>query len=515
MYQTRHMNNKHLLASCITLLFLKSKLPHKSTSTSSLVLQVLELIKLPELTGGGLDQERDAISCLIKTIKQLVNESEIDKLTLLQQITIDCGNDSQLLESMKVMIEAELTEEEIAGSAVSLEKKLNKYLRDTNAIELFYEKAKKLKFSRDDVDDIPKYLMQSVSEIEPFLNKGDSEDPAVIADFDLSDSKAVETVFDQAKKAEEGIGSFVFGFKHINKFFRGALGAGKTLLVGALQHQHKTGFTLALFRHAAIYNTPFLREEDEGKKPLLLRISAEDEITDNLTKIFTDTYFNAEKKVPVISDMTSEYMRAYIHEKWSANGWHVRFMRINPSAWTYRDIERKIIELESLGYCVKLCMLDYLMMIPTTGCEKGATGEDKRDLVRRVRNFMSARGITFITPWQLSPDATKMVREGRDNLVKEFVNKSMYSGSTQINQEVDAEILIHIESINGVKYLTCARGKYRQGGAVVADKDLFCALPFHPEAGLQDDLHGPTLGVSTPGAIVNENGEEEKPMWEF
>jgi len=510
------MDNKQLLANCVSLLYLRSKLTHKGSGTISIISEILELIKLPELATGSIDQERETISKLIKTTRQmLTDEASIEPQSLIQQITLDCGHDTVLSDSIRVLIESELTEEEISLACVSFERGLTKYIRNTKAADLLYEQARRLKFDRDNIESVPEFLMQVSSSIEPYMSKGESDDPAVLADFDLTESDKVDAVFEEAKKNDDGIGSFTFGFKGINKFFHGKLHPGKTMLIGALQHQHKTGFSLALFRQAAMYNKPYLKPGEEGKKPLLLRISAEDEITDNLRKIFTDTYFNVEKKIPNLNDFSSEYMRAYIYEKWSENGWHVRFMRINPSLWTYRDIERKIIELESQGYAVKLCMLDYLMMIPTTGCEKGATGEDKRDLVRRVRNFMSARGIVFITPWQLSPDATKMVRVGYDNIVKEFVNKSLYSGSTQINQEVDVEILIHIESVNGVKYLTCARGKYRQSGPPVPDKDLYTALPFHPEGGLQDDLNGPTLCVSTPGATFDENGEEVAPMWSF
>lgn len=510
------MNNKHILATCVTLLYLRSCLTQKSDSGSSLVTQVLEFVKLPELTTGTLDQERDTLSALTKTIKAMLHdESTIDPISLVQRITLDCGHDEILLSSMRGIIEAKLEDDDLRRAVINYEKELTKFIRRSESTDILYEAARALKFDAENIEDPMSYLIELMGKLEPYTSKTGYEDPAVINEFDLSDAEAVDQVFEEAKKNEDGVGSFVFGFKHVNKFFNGSLPPGKFVLVGALQHQHKTGFTLALFRHAAMYNTPHLREDEQDRKPLLVRVSSEDEAADNLRKLFTDTYFNVEKKVPNFNDCSSEYMRAYINEKLSATGWHIKFMRINPSLWTYRDIERKVIEFESQGYAVKMFMLDYLMMIPTTGCEVGPAGNDKRDLVRRIRNFMSSRGIVFITPWQLSPAATQMLRDGRDNLVKEFRDKSMYSGSTQINQEVDLEILIHIETINGVKYLTIARGKYRQGGIVVPDKDLYCALPFHPEAGLQDDLYGPTLGVSVPGAVINADGEEESPMWDF
>jgi len=62
-------------------------------------------------------------------------------------------------------------------------------------------------------------------------------------------------------------------------------------------------------------------------------------------------------------------------------------MRVDPSQWTYSSVINKIIELEAQGYCIHILMLDYITLLPTTGCSTGPIGFDKKDLVRRIRNF--------------------------------------------------------------------------------------------------------------------------------
>lgn len=101
---------------------------------------------------------------------------------------------------------------------------------------------------------------------------------------------------------------------------------------------------------------------------------------------------------------------------------------------------------------------------------------------------------------------------GAENFVKDLPNKNLYAGSTQVAQEIDLEMFIHIEIVNGTSWLTVQRGKYRSP-KVVEEKDKYVALPFHPEGGLQDDLIGPELGRKTPGAGTTQSGAEETPFW--
>jgi hypothetical protein len=57
---------------------------------------------------------------------------------------------------------------------------------------------------------------------------------------------------------------------------QGGFRPGETAVIGALQHKYKTGFTLSIFAQIALFNEP--KTEDKTKKPLLLRISFEDEL---------------------------------------------------------------------------------------------------------------------------------------------------------------------------------------------------------------------------------------------
>jgi hypothetical protein len=144
---------------------------------------------------------------------------------------------------------------------------------------------------------------------------------------------------------------------------------------------------LSLFKQLAMYNKPYMI--DPTKKPLLLRISFEDDVSLNLQFLYQSIKENETGNKVIIANVSVEEMSAYVKEKLQVNGFHVKLMRVDPTQWTYRHICNTILSLEAEGYEVKLLMLDYLAMLPTTGCSIGPMGSDLRDMYRRMRNFCS------------------------------------------------------------------------------------------------------------------------------
>lgn len=507
------MNNKHLLVKAITLAFRDSQLPNSSKDTTLLVKKAVESLKLPEVQ-VGLDKEKEILLNLAKTAQNLIKEEENGKtLTeVLQQLKIDCDGDENLFDAIAEGIVNELSEEETKRVCLGIKQHLKQYFKDEEAKKLLFDRANQLRFKENEIDDIGEYMKQIIVDLEGFTKHLDEKTPGVVSEVNLNDLNSVEETFKTIKEREEGLGVLKTGFQRINKMLRGGLDEGKFLCIGALQHNHKTGFSLALFRQFLMYNKPTLR--DPSKKPLMIRIGTEDSIEDNLLQLYSNIVFAKEGIAPDLTNIDISFVSKYVIENLTVNGYDVRLMRVNPSDWTYSSICDEVIKAETEGYEVKLVMVDYLPMIPTKGCEQGPHGHDLRDMVRRIRNFMSARNITFVTPWQLSSDAVRLQRAGINDFVKELPGRNYYAGSTQVAQEFDIEIFIHIEYVNGQAWLTCQRGKHRKPGNT-PEKDRYCALPFHPEGGLQDDINGKDLGRSKPGSEIHDNGVEEAPFWDM
>jgi hypothetical protein len=97
------------------------------------------------------------------------------------------------------------------------------------------------------------------------------------------------------------------------------------------------------------------------------------------------------------------------------------------------------------------------------------------------------------------------------DFVKEIANKGYYAGSRQIDQEVDLELYIHIEIVNGTSWLTVQRGKHRIVGQTPLI-DQYCVLPFQPVGGILDDINGPdTTRRKVGGGPIGSS--EETPFW--
>ena len=80
-------------------------------------------------------------------------------------------------------------------------------------------------------------------------------------------------------------------------------------------------------------------------------------------------------------------MASYVKQRLGINGYEIKLLRVDPTKWTYMHLLNKVLELEASGYEIHVLMVDYLGLLPTTGCLVGPMGSDVRDMFRRVRNF--------------------------------------------------------------------------------------------------------------------------------
>lgn len=523
-------NAKLLLVKCITLLFRESQLQGSHENSGALVRSILGLIKDPQVQ-MGLDNERDIITGLKKTALTMCEQPldhEYEPIELLQQLKVDCNTDDALWASLSEGIDKELTDSKIKRTAVNLRRSLHDVLQEQKAQEIINNASTAVRFKRGEIINMKQFLSQLVSDLEPFTVDTERRDPAIVNSVNFAHIDEVVKVFTEVQKAEEGGGLLKTPWQGINRMLRGGYRRGQETVIGALQHNFKTGFSLGTFIGCALFNEPVTAFPDvfPVKKPLLYRVSFEDDLELNLQYTY-EVIMNYDGRADEIVVKTKEDFDAMTKEEKAEfvlrmsqftadamrrNGFEIIMERVNPSEWTYRHLCNRMLELEADGYEIFMCMCDYLPMLPTTGCAQGPTGTDMQDMYRRVRNFMSAKKIAFVTPHQLSTDAKQMIRDGKADFVQELPGKGYYRGCKQIDQEVDLEIYIHIEKVNGESYLTCQRGKHRIIGQT-NPKDLYTVLKFEkygiPFDEGRKDLSRRTVGGGPIGS------KDEKPFFDF
>lgn len=503
------MDARTILSKVITLIY-RSRLVG-NVENDSLIKTVLDTIKTDSAEFNFLGN--NSIKNFKEACLSLLDEKDpIPKEVLIPQISLILENDQKLLTVLKEAIEAEHDEASSKRIVASHIKTLNNYYREQMATDLISKLSYDLKFNRNKIGNFSDYLKNAITQLEPLTNMVSSlKDPAVVNEVDFENPDSINTVFEEVRSMNNNTGVYKTGWQRVNKMLQGGIRRGEAIGVEALQHRYKTGSSLSLFLQVPLHNNPIVTKEEaeKGKKPLLLRISFEDSLTNNLQ--FMYQYLKAEEGTPVnqkdFANLTPEEMTAYILKRMTVTGFHIKMMRVDPSQWTYSHIMNKVIELEAQGYAVHILMIDYLLMMPTTGCIQGPTGADKRDLVRRMRNFCSARNIALISPFQLSTEAMQLIRNGVPDhqFLNEIAEKNFTDGSKTIGQELDLEILVHVFTHKRKKYLAFRRGKHRLP-TVISEEDKFCMYRF---LGLNIPVLGDINGEDTGFDKLPKDGYED------
>lgn len=505
------MDAKLLLVKCITLLYREAELS-KSADSRELCRSAIATIRVPE---GSVDVHsgRETIVGLRSTVEWMVDiypeEGGYDKTQILQRSRINTRNDSYLYDAIEQGVKEPFTEEQTQKWILANRGELLDHLDRQTAQEIIAKGFHQMNFSGGEVNH-REFVRDLVAKLEPFTHVArDQKHPAIVDCVDFSNTQEVARVIEQSKEEMSTDGILKTGYQAFNRMLgdHGGIRRGEFVLVGALQHNFKTGFTMNLFKQAALYNKPYLR--DPKKKPLLIHFSLENELHMNTMWLYQNLVENFEERIPDTTMVDPVEAANYIHEKLSVNGYHIAMLRLKPDETSYHDLFDMITKYETEGYEVHMVVCDYLNMMSKKGLTNtGPTGSDIRDLFRRVRNFIAPRGIAFVTPHQLSTEAKMLTRQGVESFVKEIANKGYYDSCRTIDQEVDLEVAIHIEKVNGRSYLTMQRGKHRKV-TPTPQKDLYCVLPFHDIGGVKDDILLEDSSSKAPGVSGSGRGSDK------
>lgn len=496
------MDTKLLLVKAITLLFLESQLPNQTTNSAELVKSALALIKFPdnaiisEFSKDPVTGMRD----LISTMVQKPVDYAYDKKELLQTIRVLCNNDEGLYGSLYDGICTDCDDDKLRVKAISYRNAINTFVLRWSIKDVIKTAYNQMSFQQNTIE-WRSFVPELMSKLEKFRDTEyvDAVHPSIVRDINLSDVDAVRDVFQRASDELDTNGVLHLHLQGLNRMtgFVNGLRRGEFIVLPALQHNYKSGMTLDIFAGIAKYNTPKLRNPD--KKALLMRCSFENPIEQDIMHLYKNIVENKTGIEVDPRDIDLIEAADYVVNELRATGFEINMCQIDPSEFSYADLFDRINKFEAEGFEIVFLELDYLAMMSKRGCAQGATGQDVRDLFRRVRNFTSKRGITTLTPHQLSTDAKTLVRMGVDNFVKEIANKGYYDGCKTIDQEVDMEIYIHIVKINGESYLTIQRGKHRRMGAVTPEIDLFTVYKFERIGNVPDDVLGVDMSRRAPG----------------
>lgn len=512
------MDPKLLMLKIITLLYRESSLTNSEGGSGVIVREVLDTIKRPE-SGMEGDFGKDTIMQLKQTILWMLDSTlatVFDKNDLMQRVRVAVNGDEYLVAALLDGIEYPMDELDARLFCNSIRKEFKTYLHKLNATRIIKEAYSAVTFQPDTVA-WRHFVKDLTAKLEAYQNiEEGAEHTAIVEsfDFDKADEVAKNIGLGKAELSIEGV--MKTGIQAINRMCgrSGGLRRGECIVVPALQHNYKSGFTMTLMQGVMRYNVPYMR--DPNKKPMVLRLSFENKGSEDVLWLYKHL---KELETGVAVDVTQvdeKEAALYIQQALGVNGYSFKMHRIDPSDFTYHDIMDLVNKYEAEGYEIHLCVIDYLNMISKKGCTFGPAGFEVRDLFRRMRNFFSRKGITLMTPHQMSTEAKALVREGRGaSLVQDVANKGYYDSCRTIDNEVDLEIYIHKVLMDGRAYLTVQRGKHRKLD-ITPEKDQYCVLPFHEIGNIRDDIHGRDTSMRRVGGKPlgdSGHGDDDEGSW--
>lgn len=472
-------NHKLLLLKGIALLFRESRLIDNAENSADLIKRIVKDSLAPEMIlGRSIDAE---VTMELKKIAGHMSENaavyQYDTVTIQNEVKLACASDDSITSIIDSYLEEIEDPDRNKLTVLNLRKSIQQHFNEKDLGDLLTKASIRFKNNRDEIPSVKTYIAELVSKLEPHTVSAETKDPAINCTVNLSDITATTNLIERIQLQEDGSHILQVGWQGMNRMLDGGFRPGEQWVIGAMEHNWKTGFSLSLFSHIALFNDAVC-VRDNKKKPALIRFSFEDSAEANMQFLYKTLWENESGEVLTEFPSDANEVASYIKDRMTAKGWEVFLYDVNPSLWTYKDICNEILRLEARGYEVRVCMLDYLLKIPTVGCDQGPHGVDIRNMYERIKAFMAPRKITMVTPHQLSPDAKMKVRDGTLNFVKEMKGGGYYSGTKQLGQVIDGEIFIHIEvSGKGEAYLTIQRGKHRKVTITNSD-DLYLVLKF-------------------------------------
>lgn len=506
------MDSKLILIKIITLLYCQSICERVRTRSSHLAIDIIDKLKLPE-TVTETDSGRNIIIALRETALWLAghdDEAKFDFPSLLQRIRLNAMDDYTVFQAFAdVEKYHELEQDELALVCESLQKELRYFLGQVGIRDAIHKAHRELFYPKKPVD-LRKYVESLISDLEVYHDGWNGTTKKFVLNLmDMSNPESLAEVLERAKDDMQGKGGFRSGWQCVNEM----LGESQTfrrgmfVLIGALTHNYKSGFCHDLYRHFCLYNDPVL--DDPTRKPLILYFSSENRAEEDLVRMYVALKENETGQAVDVTMTPSSEMASYVARRLTERGYHTAMLRLDPSEFKASDLFEIVLEYEAKGYEVQAIVFDYLALINKAGIGVGAgmTGEDTRMLMQKVRTFMSARNILFITPHQLSQEAMGKKREGIGDFVGEIAGKNYWDGSKRIANEADLEIFLDIVERNRKHYLAGHRGKHRTVKATPVAKRRWY-LPFEEIGYIPEDVNGPkrsleSLTAAEAGASID------------
>lgn len=314
-----------------------------------------------------------------------------------------------------------------------------------------------------------------------------NEDTAItqVDEIDMSDPSSIKKALLAQHKKRNGA-TIKFGLQGLNRMMgpAGSVSYGESLVFAARSHHYKSGMLSDVTRWTCVYNKP----PDTGDKlPVVLFISLENEIAENLMDLHKKLFINIYHKSP--AGLKDDEIVEFVMRKLGVNGFKLLMFRRMGEAFGFREYVEMVEKIEKNNCKVVATILDYVTLCHR--CREDAQYNDPKQLqlmFARFKDFCAHRDMLFCTGLQLETEASKLAASGQSNIVKKY-NESHLSDCKSLKKECDILIFMEIEhNHRGIPWLTMKIDKHRYVHDTPPE-DKYCAYQYLGDLGIMDDIN--------------------------
>lgn len=315
------------------------------------------------------------------------------------------------------------------------------------------------------------------------LDEDDSLVPIDEINFDKPDTIMKALTHQHKKREGEPIR---FGWQGLNRMMgpRQAAAYGETFAFAGSSHCGKSLILQSMALSHCLYNKP---PDTGGLLPVVLFISLENEVSENLVQLWKMLYTNLYHKEP--DHLSDKEVADLLTHKLSEHGFHFVIIRRLGESFGFNEYVEYYDTMLKHGCKIVATYLDYITLCKREATESTRNTNDAKlieVMVERFKDHSARNNVFFCTAFQLDAEAARIKMSGQSNPIKRF-NESTLADCKGALRPLDGMFFNDIETNHmGVSYLCFCWRKHRYEHQTDKE-DKYFAMKFTP-LGLPFDI---------------------------
>lgn len=497
------------LIKIITALYFESLADDDAPYVFDEIRQVLSEIKVEGRGNLVLGSEEAAVESLRYTAEWLLNNQNEDikysRQNIIQRLRVNVHGDNEYIAIAEDTLDIEITSIDARKRVEEILQELRYEKRQKKLRQIFTKANRDLNFGADYID-TNSFLSEIRGQLDEMGKVSSGEAAGFVGRINFNNPEEIAEVLQSTADSTSPEGVLNTGLQGLNRATGvGGFIRGQLVNFGALTHHYKSGILIDEALYIPMFNDPHMW--DETKKPLILRISFENTIEQDIGIMYTKLHQLQKKEKIALCDINTLQAAQELTDHFGQRGYEFQLETYDPNDFDVYALFGVIQKYIDAGYEIHAISCDYLTMIAhnTVG---DRTDQRIQKTYEMTRNFCYPKGITFLTAHQLSTEAQNLSRENSGTFTKKVCSGGWYMDCRSLHTKLDLEFVMHIHKhIDGNKYLMFSMGKNR-GSHSVLEKDKHFIYEFQEIGGIVHDVDGDDLSKASLPAIIDTAGME-------